>query len=550
MNKNFGYYIFSENDDFNDKLIKEWDFDSSKIKIFSSFDLLEKDLEFLSKDMILVFLYDKKSKDIIKQLNEKFPTLFYIFLIDKNDVLEDSIHFNPNVLQIINLPIEIQNLQKIIERCKYYLELQELFECIHYDKVNPILSLEGFYNKAMPKILINPTIDYDLFLTSIRDFDELVLSSTHDEENTFLDLFISLLNKFAIKYEGLVANAFEEYFLLLIPTKARALVLEKLSKKLKERFIFESVKLDIGLKQIDLESSTLREEVEKVSFALRKCREEKSNSAKNVNYFVYQQVDLDLIERNEVIVDTLIRAIKEEEFSLLFKPTYDIQNHTIIASEVDLVWHHPIFGIISSQEYVPALERKKHIALFDLFVVEKICQIIVSYQEKDIKMVPFVVNLSMMDFEVDDFVLNLVNIVKKYHINPELIVLCLKEPKHSYDFKLLKKYVPILRKNKFRLGIDGFVFSLANASVSGLLAIDNLRLNMLLDRYNCSFYERMTLLRVALAVSKELGFEVVVTGVQNAQTMSDVSITDCKYAQGEFFSPPLKIEKLLDMINN
>ena len=101
-----------------------------------------------------------------------------------------------------------------------------------------------------------------------------------------------------------------------------------------------------------------------------------------------------------------------------------------------------------------------------------------------------------------------------------------------------------LRQLGIRFAIDDFGAGYSNLATLARLPFDSLKLDRSLISNVANDPEKQSILRIALGLTKELGFESVAEGVETLEDLKFVADAGATMGQGYVFSPAVPLEEL------
>jgi EAL domain-containing protein (putative c-di-GMP-specific phosphodiesterase class I) len=99
-----------------------------------------------------------------------------------------------------------------------------------------------------------------------------------------------------------------------------------------------------------------------------------------------------------------------------------------------------------------------------------------------------------------------------------------------------------------RFAIDDFGAGYSNLSTMARLPFDTVKIDRSLVAGVAADPEKQTILRIAIRLAEELGFETVAEGIENAEDLSFVAESGATLAQGYVFSPPVPLREFSALV--
>ncbi len=144
-----------------------------------------------------------------------------------------------------------------------------------------------------------------------------------------------------------------------------------------------------------------------------------------------------------------------EGFSLFFQPQVSTKNKKLVGAEALLRWRNPKGRMVSPMEFIRILEETKMIIPVGRWIFETAVQQCKKWQEDNPGM-SISINLSYEQIKEASFRDFVVNCLKKYDLNPELIVLELTETTIVSDWSNINSLFDDFRRCGIRIAMDDF----------------------------------------------------------------------------------------------
>lgn len=240
------------------------------------------------------------------------------------------------------------------------------------------------------------------------------------------------------------------------------------------------------------------------------------------------------------VIQELELGIAEHQFVPHFQPQIDLATGRVAGVEVLARWAHPLRGILAPSHWLEAADRAGLMPAIDCIVM---CQAIKVFKDWRASGVPFgkpSFNLTVANLRSAEFTECLVDELMLANI-----------PTGDVQIELLEAILfdssdPTLIERCFRLHEAGFKLALddfgtGHASIATLI---DMPISVLkIDRSFVTGLDRKPKLqritKSILAMSTQIGLEVIAEGVENEAELGLISDYGCRFVQGYFFAPPL-----------
>ena len=307
-------------------------------------------------------------------------------------------------------------LEKIIKD-KYLAELQNYIEI---DSLTGLYRRDTFYKKAADLMHANPYVTYAIVYLDISCF-KVINDLFHIETGNRILKATAEYFKHSINPQvGLSSRVEADHFILCVPydTLNMDRLISELDLTIHVLNISHNILFYAGVYTVTDISLPVDQMCDRASMALRKI---KGNYVTRYAYY-----DASLRERmlkEQMIVRDMDFALKDNQFTIFLQPIYNSQTKSIVSAEALVRWFHPESGMISPGYFVPVFERNGFVVKLDRFVWEATCKFLRGQLDAGKKIVPVSVNVSRLNFYSFDLVIFLLNLIKKYDIEPWMLKL-------------------------------------------------------------------------------------------------------------------------------
>ena len=258
----------------------------------------------------------------------------------------------------------------------------------------------------------------------------------------------------------------------------------------------------------------------------------------------YQKRYDELLRRHSVLENELRHAIEREQLRLVFQPVVALPSMRPVGAEALLRWHHPELGAVRPDEFIPVAEESGLIGMIGSWVLDKACRQLAQWLAggHDIWVS---VNLSPKELHAADYAGQVAEVLERYHVPPQRLVLEVTEHAVATDMDELIRRLCELRSTGVRIALDDF-----GAGYSSLGQLRNLPVDILkIDHALVAEPESRTgtaapLVDVVVRLGHRLGLEVLAEGIGTPAQRAVVEEAGCRLGQGSLFGWGVPAEHL------
>ncbi len=248
------------------------------------------------------------------------------------------------------------------------------------------------------------------------------------------------------------------------------------------------------------------------------------------------------------ITNEMEEALRKDQFFVYLQPIFSLSGNEPISAEALVRWNHPQKGIISPAYFIPVFERTGFISRLDHYIWEKVCALLAQRKKDGKKPLPISVNLSRRSIYGVNLVQELVELTKKYDIDPRLLKLEITETAYTDDPAQLSDTVAQLQKNGFLVMMDDFGSGYSSLNMLKDLPVDALKIDMkFIEDFETSS-RAGSIITSVLRMAKWLKLPVIAEGVETKEQNDFLRSIGCDQIQGYYFAKPMPVNEFEDYI--
>jgi EAL domain-containing protein (putative c-di-GMP-specific phosphodiesterase class I) len=162
--------------------------------------------------------------------------------------------------------------------------------------------------------------------------------------------------------------------------------------------------------------------------------------------------------------------------------------------------------------------------------------------------VPVSLNVSRMDFDLENLKEILVNLVDKYKVPHDLIHFEITESAFFMNEKAVYETIDYLHKQNFKIELDDFGAGYSTIVFLAHVKLDILKLDMSLVK-EIEDPKVSIIIKSIIEMAKDLGLKVVAEGCETKNQLDLLKNMNCDYIQGFYYSMPVKKEEFFKMLD-
>ena len=442
---------------------------------------------------------------------------------------------------------------RITDVTKFRRQTEELEYFAYYDSMTGLYNRNYFIRKL------------DEFLRRAKEENEIVcvLMFDIDDFRKINDTLGMIVGDEVVQQMGMYLKSLEneqiivchfasdEYCMAIYSPSTSASVMDiydKIAERLKRPFYLSnglevSLTVSVGEAEYPEAADTAIELINNAEIAMFKCKA----SGKNAIRFYTQGILNEFVHTVE-IENKLKDAVACNNFLIYYQPQYYVGNKKLRGMEALIRMPDMDKTLISPGEFIPIAEKNGTIIPIGAWVIEQSVMQFAKWKEEIGMSVILSLNISARQFEKENFVGFLLDVLNKYRISYSEVELEVTESILIEDFSLVCDKLRILRERGVRISLDDFGTGFSSLSYLKKLPIDTLKIDKsFIDTVLTDSTSRV-IMESIIELVKALGFESIAEGVENERQYQYLHSIGCDVIQGYLLGKPLPTEEMEALI--
>jgi diguanylate cyclase (GGDEF)-like protein len=259
------------------------------------------------------------------------------------------------------------------------------------------------------------------------------------------------------------------------------------------------------------------------------------------NYLVFESGMEDEVQSRLELEMDLQSALANEEFFLVYQPTFDLQEMTPTGVEALIRWRRPGRGVVQPEDFIPLLEESKLILDVGAWVLREACMQAAGWQQ-DGRPLELSVNVSQLQLDTDDLIVDVKGALARSGLAPESLTLEITETSLMSNAEETARRLHELKALGVRIAVDDFGTGYSSLSHLRQFPVDVLKIDRSFVSQLAEGGENEILLHTLVQLGKALEIETTAEGVERPQDLSLIRDKECDNAQGFLFARPLSAQ--------
>lgn len=326
--------------------------------------------------------------------------------------------------------------------------------------------------------------------------------------------------------------------------------IRKIKRNMEKTFKIEdreiSLRSNFGISKFPEDGKNAKDIIKSADIAIYKA---KNNPSNDIEFFTENM-------KNDVVVDVqmedlLKKALKRDEFHLLFQPQYKTDAREIRGFEALIRWHSPDIGTISPARFIPVAEKSDLIKKIGDWVLETAVDKFKDL-EKNFNNKPVLsINISVMQLMDSDFVDNVKEILKRKDFEGFKLEFEITESLFISDQEYVIDVLYKLKELGISIAMDDFGTGYASLSYLQHIPLDTLKIDKsFIDMINNNPDPKQEKMMVApiIEMAHQWSIEVIAEGVETVEQLHYLEDHNCDYIQGYLLNKPLSEYQMLKVL--
>lgn len=254
--------------------------------------------------------------------------------------------------------------------------------------------------------------------------------------------------------------------------------------------------------------------------------------------------DYDEDQKARIIEETDIeskmeQALEQDEFLVYLQPKVSLITEKIVGAEALVRWKRKGEGIAYPNQFISLFEKNGFITRLDMYVLDKVCKIIVGWREKGEELIPVSVNFSRIHLKNPRFVLEIEEIVSRYNIPRKYIEIELTENTMLDNEEILHDVSGQLRQYGYTLSMDDFGSGYSSLGLLKSLPVDIIKVDRTFFLRQGDAKRSKIVIESMIQMAEKMGISTVAEGVESGEYIDFLKTIGCDMVQSYYYGKPI-----------
>jgi diguanylate cyclase (GGDEF)-like protein len=241
--------------------------------------------------------------------------------------------------------------------------------------------------------------------------------------------------------------------------------------------------------------------------------------------------------RMELEMD-LRMALENDEFFLVYQPTFNLQDMSATGMEALIRWNSPTRDIVQPDNFIPLLEETGLIIEIGKWVLLEACRQGVKWRDAGYP-IGIAVNVSARQLDTDEFVTDVERTLRETGLDAGSLTVEITETALMRDAEQTAKRLAAIKELGVRIAIDDFGTGYSSMAHLQHFPVDALKIDRSFVAQMAHNQEGETILQTLVQLGNALSIETLAEGIEQAHELSLLQGEQCDSGQGFLFARPL-----------
>jgi diguanylate cyclase (GGDEF)-like protein len=234
-------------------------------------------------------------------------------------------------------------------------------------------------------------------------------------------------------------------------------------------------------------------------------------------------------------------ALENDEFFLVYQPTFSLQDMRPTGMEALIRWNSPTRDIVQPDDFIGLLEETGLIIAVGKWVLREACLQGVRWRESG-HPIGIAVNVSAKQLDSDDFVTDVQRVLQETGLDAGALTIEITETAIMRDAEATAARLSAVKELGVRIAIDDFGTGYSSMAHLQHFPVDALKIDRSFITQMTHNREGETILHTLVQLGKALSIETLAEGIEQAHELSLLQNELCDSGQGFLFAKPLDAE--------
>lgn len=375
-----------------------------------------------------------------------------------------------------------------------------------------------------------------VMLIDVDKFKEINDTHGHATGDLFLQVIADRLR--AVFSDHLVARLSGDEFAVMIKSVADVARLTKLASDMisatKAPCIIDGKEIKISLSIGIARASDGNWRSSRVLHCADLALYRSKHSGRSTFSWYTSEMDEDAQRRKE-IEEGLAKALRLDQFDVLFQPQYALKDNRLTGYEALIRWEHPVKGRIPPDLFIPVAEDCGLIEDIGDWVLNRACQEAASWEDKSLKIA---VNVSAAQFKPGITERKVANALRTSGLAPQRLEIEITESLLIANTEAVVDTLKAIRAMGVSIAMDDFGTGYSSLSYLSKFPFDKIKIDKAFIQNLGDDPSTDAIVTSIIGLGRSLDVLITAEGVETENQVTLLRAAGCHLVQGYFFGKP------------
>jgi len=264
---------------------------------------------------------------------------------------------------------------------------------------------------------------------------------------------------------------------------------------------------------------------------------------KNLTYLTYSDVNTNRQFEYELLTD-FSEALHDGSIYMIYQPKVDLKTKKPTGLEALIRWTHPVKKMIYPDQFISAVEKTNMIHDMTLQVFRWSLMYQKKLNDLDIFM-PISINISTRNLYDENFFKKMMRILNEFQVKPKYVELEITETILMENPEMSKSMLEKFANEGFRIAIDDFGKGYSSLAYLAQFPINIIKIDRIFTRQILVNPTTQHIVKATIDLAKQLGYEVLIEGIEDKETADLLERLGCHSAQGYYYLKPKSEDEVI-----
>lgn len=243
------------------------------------------------------------------------------------------------------------------------------------------------------------------------------------------------------------------------------------------------------------------------------------------------------------------RAVRDGGFEMYYQPEYGADGR-LRGLEALLRLHHPKYGMVSPDRFIPIAEESGLIVPIGNWVLREVCRQGEEWRRRGLVIERIAINVSPLQFMRMDFSREVRDVLAELGVSPSSLEIEMTETTVMRNVDDVARQMRDLAELGVQFSVDDFGTGYSSLRHLHQLPVQTLKIDRSFVERLCEPRGTSALVQAILSLAHSLGLQVVAEGVERREQMEALMAMKCDLMQGFLFARPQPADQIPALLHS